>query len=136
MHNEDGTLSDTFNTLVKFLEAELAKAYEAGEDNNVTGTLKRRINSLKANMVEYLVGGVSATDRDAVRDLVEDAVLNCRSAARNGVGYGANFEGLIASLQLADVLPENKLYKVISDAYLNILTHYINQNIMRKKLKN
>lgn len=135
MHNEDGTLSDTFNTLVKFLEAELAKAYEAGEDNNVTGTLKRRINSLKANMVEYLVGGVSATDRDAVRDLVEDAVLNCRSAARNGVGYGANFEGLIASLQLADALPENKLYKVISDAYLNILTTLYKSKYNEEKAK-
>lgn len=100
MHDEDGNLSETFNTLLKFLEVELQKAIEANEDNNVTGTLKRRINSLKANMVEYLVGGVSMSDRDAVRDLVEDSVLNCRAAAREGVGYGANFEGLLAARKL------------------------------------
>lgn len=101
MHDEDGNLSETFNTLLKFLEVELQKAIEANEDNNVTGTLKRRINSLKANMVEYLVGGVSMSDRDAVRDLVEDSVLNCRAAAREGVGYGANFEGLLAARKLS-----------------------------------
>lgn len=122
MHDENGELSQTFNTLVNFLESELRKAYEEGEDNNVTGTLKRRINSLKANMVEYLVGGVSTTDRDSVRDLVEDAVLNCRSAARNGVGRGANFEGLLASNVLKNLYNDNKIYNVIFESYYKLLS--------------
>ncbi len=33
-------------------------------------------------MVDYLIGGVSYTDRDALKDAVEDAVLSCRSAAK------------------------------------------------------
>jgi chaperonin GroEL len=93
MYNEDGSKSETFNTIVTFLESELEKAKKDGADANVTGNLKRRINSLKANMVEYLIGGIATGDRDSLRAAVEDAVLNCRSAAANGVGYGANFEG-------------------------------------------
>jgi len=102
MYNEDGTESDLFIGLVNYLEAELKSAKDNGEDVNVTGNLKRRINSLKSNMVEYLVGGVAMSDRDSLRDLVEDAVLNCRSAAQDGFGYGANFEGLRASKKLLD----------------------------------
>lgn len=119
MHDENGELSDTFKTLVTFLESELAKAYEENENANVTGTLKRRINSLKANMVEYLVGGVSASDRDALRDLVEDSVLNCRAAALNGAGYGANFEGLRAAAKLKD---KSSMHRVIYDAYKELAT--------------
>jgi chaperonin GroEL (HSP60 family) len=88
--------SATYTSLLKFLETELQNAINT-KDNNITGKLKRRINSLKANMVDYLIGGITVTDRDSLRDLVEDAVLNCRSACRNGVGFGANYEGLIAS---------------------------------------
>lgn len=116
MHDEEGNLSETFNTLLKFLEVELEKAIEANQDNNVTGTLKRRINSLKANMVEFLVGGVSMSDRDAVRDLVEDSVLNCRAAAREGVGYGANFEGLLAADRLSR-MEENRDNIVLATIY-------------------
>ena len=55
-------------------------------------------------MIEYLVGGISMTDRDALKDLVEDAVKNCSSAAEYGVGFAANFEGLNAASQLcADI---------------------------------
>ena len=69
------------------------------EGNNTIDiyTLKKRLNSLKGKMVEIYIGGVTVADRDAERDLLEDAVLNCRSAALNGVGYAANFEGLRAS---------------------------------------
>ena len=120
MFNENGELSDTFNALVNFLQMELQTAIEANEDNNVIGGIKRRINSLKANMVEYLVGGVSMSDRDAVRDLVEDSVLNCRAAANNGVGYGANFEGLRAATNL--VTEENKMINIIASAYEELIT--------------
>lgn len=139
MHDKEGNLSETFNTLLKFLQIELEKAIEGNEDNNVTGTLKRRINSLKANMVEYLVGGVSMSDRDAVRDLVEDSVLNCRAAAREGVGYGANFEALIAADKLSR-LEENRgniVLSAIYEAYITLVqelysTRY-NKEIASKK---
>ena len=41
---------------------------------------------------------MSISDRDAKRDLVEDCVLSCRSAAKNGVGFAANFEGYMAAM--------------------------------------
>ena len=91
--------SSVYNGLINFISQELDIAYKNNEDANVTGNLKRRLNSLKTNLVEYLIGGITVTDRDSIRALVEDAVLNCRSAAKNGVGFGANFEA----------------YKVISD---------------------
>ena len=52
-------------------------------------------------MVDFYVGGIGIADRDSLRDSVEDAVLNCRSAAKEGVGYGANYEGLSALNKLS-----------------------------------
>ncbi len=118
MHDENGDLSIEFKNLVDFLEAELAKAYEEAADANVTGTLKRRINSLKANMVEYLVGGVSMSDRDSLRDLVEDSVLNCRNAAKYGVGYGANFEAFRAAVKHKS---KGEMFELLYDAYKELI---------------
>ena len=94
MYNEDGSYSELYNNLLNFLEIEIAKGKENGEDGHTIGTLKRRLHSLKANMVELFVGGITQADRDALRDLVEDAVLNIRSAAANGVGLAANVTAL------------------------------------------
>lgn len=120
MYDSEGNQSIVFKTLVKFLETELGKAIASGENASVTGKIKRRINSLKSNMVEYLVGGISMGDRDSVRDLVEDSILNCRSAAVNGVGYGANYEALRASFNLLLNDKENSLLKIIYQAYFNL----------------
>lgn len=121
MFEEDKvTKSVTYNTHLEFLEAELKKAYEENRDVNTTGNLKRRLNSLKANMVELLIGGVSASDRDSLKDLVEDTVLNCRSAARYGVGYAANFEGLRAVYKLSKE-EDNSIYKALFDAYFDLV---------------
>lgn len=97
--DEDGerTYSPVYQTQLNFLEQELKKSEEENGEIDVIYSLKRRIHSLKANMVDYLIGGATVTDRDSVRALVEDAVKNIRSAAQNGVGYGANYEGLRAS---------------------------------------
>lgn len=112
--------SDTFNALLNQLEAELKVAYENNEDANVTGTLKRRINSLKANMVDFLIGGVTVADRDALRDLVEDAVLCCRSAVKNGVGYGANYEAFRVLSKLYD--GKDEFITTLYQAYTEIET--------------
>lgn len=92
--------TDEFNNLIKALEAELQMHYENNDPVTTTGRLKRRINALKANMVELLIGGVSVADRDSVRDLVEDAVKSLRSANQYGVGQGSNYEGYKASMRL------------------------------------
>lgn len=120
MKDENGDPSPLYDNKIKFLNAELQRATEEGEDANVTGNLKRRINSLKANLVEYHVGGMSVSDRDAVKDLLEDAVKNCRSAAANGVGYGANYEGLRAAHDLNVKYPNNYMIDYIYDSYMNL----------------
>ena len=84
----------TYDMLINFLKAEIKKSKEENADALEIGRLKKRLRCLEANMVEYLIGGITVSDRDSVRDLVEDAVKNCASAAENGVGYAANFEGL------------------------------------------
>lgn len=132
MLEKDGSRSQTYNSLVENLEGQLRKWKEEGQDVSDVGRLKRRINSLKANMVEIFVGGIATADRDSLRDLVEDAVLNCRSAAMNGVGAAANFEGYWAArdLYLNDVYDQSVVgdksylkgyYKCIMNAYYDII---------------
>ncbi len=93
---EDGSrpYSGTYKALINFLKSQIE--IESQDKNNIEllTILKKRLHSLTANFVEYNVGGVSAADRDNVRDLVEDAVLNCRSAAINGVSQGAGIAAL------------------------------------------
>lgn len=96
--NDDGTVTEDpiYTMLVNFLIAEIENTKATASAGEV-GTLKKRLSALKANMVEYLVGGVTISDRDATKDLVEDAIKNCKSAAEYGVGYAANFEALYHS---------------------------------------
>lgn len=94
--------TDNFNNLVKALETELKMAYDNNESIATIGKLKRHINALKANMVEFLIGGVSIADRDSVRDLIEDAVKSLRSACQYGIGNGSNYEGYKASHMLLE----------------------------------
>lgn len=120
--NEDGTHTVDYETQISFLRQQLDEAEKAGEGANVTGNLKRRINSLKANMVELLIGGVSNIDIESFQDLVEDAVLNCRSAAANGCGYAANVEGLCMSSKVkAEIDLEDNgdkdLYSTVATAF-------------------
>jgi 60 kDa chaperonin len=129
--NEDGNPinSSIYNNIITFLEAELKNARNTGANAGAIGSLKRQLNAVKANMVEFFVGGISISDRDAVRDLVEDAVLNCRSAATNGVGYGANILGLISLFDKKDEMPvdsfgprdsvEDTILDILKGAYFN-----------------
>lgn len=93
--SEDGTrtYSATYDGLINFIRTQLEYAIKNSEGIGTIGNLRRRLNSLQSNMVDYLIGGISMIDRDATKDLVDDAVLNCRSACKHGVGYGSNFEG-------------------------------------------
>lgn len=101
-YNEDGSRTETevYSGLVTFLQDQLKSAQENNEDISVIRKLKKRLMALSANMVQYLIGGISTSDVESAKDLTEDAVLNCRAACQNGIGFGANFEGLIASYEL------------------------------------
>ena len=122
MYNEDGTYSNLYNNLIAFLEAEIKNATDNNENIREIGTLKRRLHSLKSNMVELFVGGITQADRDAQRDLIEDAVLNIRSAAENGVGFGANMSAvnvIFNQCSMQDV--DYNIYHIIAEAYKKLI---------------
>lgn len=117
--DEEGkrVFSSEYNNLLASLEAQLAQLDTVKESATEVNVLRRRIQSLKCNMVDYLIGGVSYTDRDALKDAVEDAVLNCRSAAKEGIGYAANFEGLRAAHEVSIVTGNmSSIREAVSDA--------------------
>lgn len=120
--NEDGSFvtSSTYNGMLSWLEKEVESQIANNDDIATINITKRRLNALKANMVDYLIGGVSSMDRNADLDLVEDAVLNCRSAARDGVGYGASFMGLQSTKALNDAQDEN-VYGTLEQKCINAL---------------
>lgn len=143
--NEDGSrpFSSIYNSLVNFLKSQIEIESQDKNNINIITRLKKRLHSLTANFVEYLVGGVSAADRDNVRDLVEDAVLNCRSAAEYGVGYGAGFEGLSASseMHMGEGLREeirdivyNAYFEVMKNLYMTIMNEEEAINLVEETL--
>ena len=103
----DGT-SKSYENLINYLKAEIDNAKKENGDTVEIGRLKKRLRCLEANMIEFLVGGISISDRDSLRDLVEDAVKNCASASEFGVGRAANFEGLEASFEVANILESSQ----------------------------
>ena len=126
MRDKDGKFTDTFNSLLKYLDANIEDLEKQKSETVTLYRLKKRKNSLLGNMVEIYVGGLTLADRDQLRDLMEDAVLNCRSAVLNGVGYGANYEGLRASKKVMDVFEDADskidcaIAKAIYEAYRKI----------------
>ena len=102
VYEEDGTVEDDpiYTAMINFLETEIANT-KSTDSAVELGLLRKRLSSLRANTVDYLIGGVTISDRDALKDLVEDAVKNCKSAAKYGVGYAANTEALRASMLVA-----------------------------------
>lgn len=134
--DEEGkrVFSSEYNNLLASLEAQLAQLDTVKESATEVNVLRRRIQSLKCNMVDYLIGGVSYTDRDALKDAVEDAVLNCRSAAKEGIGYAANFEGLRAAHEVSEVTSNlspireavsNAVYKAYANTVARIYVDYM-----------
>ncbi len=116
----------TYKVLLDFLKNEIEKAKAEDADSGEIGRLKKRVRCLEANMVEFLIGGITISDRDALKDLVEDAVKNCASAVADGVGRASNFEGLLASYMMTlDVYEDQsyfdkikeKIVKIIFDSY-------------------
>jgi chaperonin GroEL (HSP60 family) len=126
--NDEGypVYSKTYTNIVNFLESQYKSNAEQGRNVGVLGSLKRQLNAVKANMVELFIGGISISDRDSLRDLVEDAVLNTRSAAKNGVGYGANTMGYCITRDMLETNgfedQETKaMIGIINEAYTNMI---------------
>ena len=133
--DEDGNrkYGKVYEGLLNFVEQELEYSIKNSEGVGTIGNLRRRLNCLKSNLVDYMIGGISSIDRDALKDLVEDAVLNCRSAVRNGVGYGSNFEGFRACHELMEE-EENKnglrynVLNMINSSYHDVLVNLYKLN--------
>lgn len=126
---EDGSrpYSQTYLSLIGFLKAQIEIEERDKTDLKELAHLNKRYHYLASNFVEYLVGGISPSDRDNAKDLVEDAVLNCRSAAINGVGYGASIEGLVAAYEVYEQYMNTNGIKfdianIIYNAYLKLVT--------------
>lgn len=115
----------TFDSIINFLTAELNKSIANNDNPNVIGRLRKRIRCLNANMIEYLVGGISISDRNQLKDLVEDAVKNCASASEFGVGRAANYEGLAASYKFAVKYLDKKEYDNLDDHIMGIIYYTI-----------
>ena len=96
----EGNVADdpVYTAMVNQLRSEIENA-DPDENAVHIGLLKKRLSALKANMAEYLIGGVTIADRDATKDLAEDAIKNCLSAAKYGVGNAANFDALRFALR-------------------------------------
>lgn len=121
IYKEDGTVEDDpiYTSMINFLEEEITHAEETDGTTSEISLYKKRLSALKSNMVEFLVGGITIAERDARKDLVEDAIKNCRSATLYGVGYAANWEALRASNELwSSNSIDNELEKSILDAIL------------------
>lgn len=132
IYKEDGSVEDdpVYTGMVNFLEEEIRNAQDTDGTISEISLYKKRLSALKSNMVEYLVGGITVAERDSYKDLVEDAIKNCRSAAKYGVGYAANWEGLFACYKI-DQLPEEintHLHKNILNAIT--ISYYEIQEIL------
>lgn len=135
--------SNSYTSLLSFLKTNLQQCIDDGEDAVTINMLKRRINSLSSSLVELYIGGVSVTDRESVKDLADDAIRNCRSAANNGVGRATNFEALLASDKLKDdeSIDEEvrEFINVIYYSYLDIvedlyIKSFANETLANEKL--
>ena len=124
MYDADGNESSEYSSLMEWLKSELTSAQNNNESIGTIAALKKRIRAIGGNMVEYLIGGIDVADRDSKRDLVIDAVKNCKSAALNGVGEAANIEALIAISEIYSDLDnhdDTQVNKMIDRCILEIL---------------
>lgn len=125
MYDGNGNPSQDYKALLAAVEALITKAKTEDAGIEAIARAKRRYYSLKGNMVDFLVGGMTNSDRNNLKASVEDAVLNCRSAAVDGVGYGANFMAFQFFKEYAEKpttnYPHKALVEVFDKAYTNLM---------------
>lgn len=127
MYKEGTTeFSDFYKSIISNLEMQLDQAKQDGKNLNDIGNLRRRIHSMKANMVDLYIGGSTPEERDNRFDAAEDAVLNCMSAAEYGYGWGANIQGFTALLkELDNEIYNDPIYlgliRLVYNSYLDLI---------------
>lgn len=123
MFNEDGSYSDEYNSMLSYLKTQIEKCKNEDAGVEATARAKRRYNCFKGNMVDFLIGGITLSDRNNLKGAVEDAVLNCRSAAINGVGYGANYMAFstITEMKNETEYSGDAVVGILYDAYEKLL---------------
>ena len=122
MFNEDGSYSDDYNAMVRYLETQIEKCENESASIDTIYRLKRRYYSFKSSMIDLLIGGVTTADRENLKASADDAISNCRSAAKYGVGYGSNFMALDVISKMLDE-PEYKndpIVNVLNDSYIKL----------------
>lgn len=124
MTNPDGTLSDEYNSYVNYLQSIVDKLRTESAKVREIQEAERRLNSFKGKNVQFLVGGITTSDRENTKAAVEDAVFNCRSAAKYGVGYGANYMAYSAIKELFHGAnsKDKEYYNIIYRAYINLIS--------------
>ena len=121
MYKEGTTeFSDFYKAIISNLEMQLTQAKQDGKNLNDIGNLRRRIHSMKANMVDLYIGGSTPEERDNRFDSAEDAVLNCMSAAEYGYGWGANIQAFNVFNALYKN-PNSGIISVVYNSYLDLL---------------
>lgn len=123
MYNEDGEYSDTYKSMIKYLESQIIKAKQDNAGIDTIDKLKRRLNSFKGCMVDLLIGGITLSDRTNLKASVEDAVLNCRSAAKNGVGFGSNYMAfsILNEIKNEDKYINNEVVEILYKSYYELM---------------
>lgn len=112
--------SQEYYAHVQYLETQLQKSINDEDKIEVIARARKRLNNFKGNTVDFLVGGISISDRNNLKASVEDAVLNCRSAAENGVGYGANYMALSTVKEIMlDETVDDDIRTIASILYLS-----------------
>lgn len=141
--NNNLIYSTTYNSLISFLKSQLELAEKEHDDLVEIRMLKRRLNGLTSCLAELYIGGLSVTDRESAKDLADDAVRNCRSAAVNGVGRAANFEGYLAARDLIDEYDAHKenglnrkIAHIIKKSYRSVINeiYTLNLNVPEKNI--
>lgn len=122
MFDENGNYSKDYNMMLNYLESQVEKAKNENQGIREIARLKRRLNSFKGKMADFLVGGITTSDKLNLKAAADDAVLNCRSAVKDGVGYGANFMALstLHKMKQEQKYPNpiiNSLYDAYKDVY-------------------
>lgn len=122
--------SEEYKSTLRYLENLITQAEKEEAGVNAIANAKRRYNSFKRNMIDLLIGGITSSDREALKAAVEDAVFNCRSAAVNGVGYGANFMAYqtISEMSQEEKYHGNKILEALYSAYKELLTILYSKN--------
>ena len=138
MFNENGEYSDEYNAMLSYLKTQIEKCKNEDAGVEATARAKRRYNCFKGNMVDFLIGGITLSDRNNLKAAVEDAVLNCRSAALNGVGYGANYMAFSVLTEMKNEMKYSgdAVVGILYDAYEMLLKILYGKSYTNEEVEN